>query len=382
MSEPGAVGGVMVVAGTRPEAIKVAPVVLELARRRLPHTFLVTAQHRELLDTVVELFGLRPDVDLDIMKPGQHPGRVLSEAIAGIDRAIQEASPRAVLVQGDTVTALSGALAAFHRQIPVGHIEAGLRSGDLEAPFPEEGSRRMIGQVARYHYVPTANARRNLLAEGIPEEWIHDTGNTIVDSLLWVKARVRLDPVSLFGEEGDTGRRLVLVTLHRRESLGNALSELAGALARVADAMPEVVFVVPLHPNPAVGEAVRPILGGRDNVRLRPAMAYDEFVAAMARACLIVTDSGGIQEEAPSLGVQALVVRDKTERVEAIEAGWATLIGRSGARLEAELRARLTADGARAMPAGNPFGDGRAATRIVDQLEGALDIEADPQRTQ
>ncbi len=363
---------VMVVAGTRPEAIKVAPVVLELQRRGCPHCFLVTAQHRELLDTVVDLFGLVPDVDLDIMRPGQQPGRVLASAVAGIDRAIEDFQPSILLVQGDTVTALSGALAAFHRQVPVGHIEAGLRSGDLEAPFPEEGARRMISQIARHHFAPTENARQHLLREAVPDEWISVTGNTIVDSLLWVKQRVRLDANALFGDGGDTGKRLILVTLHRRESLGSALGELAGAIRNVAEDHPEDVFVVPLHPNPAVGAQVRPILGDLANVRLRPAMAYDEFVGAMARAFLIVTDSGGIQEEAPSLGVPALVVRDRTERIEAIDAGWATLIGRSGARLEQELRERLAVGATQKPSSENPFGDGRASERIVDLLQNWL----------
>jgi UDP-N-acetylglucosamine 2-epimerase (non-hydrolysing) len=362
-----------VVFGTRPEAIKLAPVVLELRRRPgCEVAVCVTAQQREMLDQVLELFGIAPDVDLDLMRPNQSLADFAGRAIPALEAALGELAPDMVLVQGDTSTTLYAALAAFYRQTPVAHVEAGLRTRDLYSPFPEEANRVLTAGLATLHFPPTERAAGNLLREGHPPDRVLVTGNTGIDALLMIAARADgglLRPI--LGPRADDGSRVVLVTAHRRESFGEGFASLCRAIADLVESRPEVLFVYPAHLNPnvqdPVGRILRPLAERADNLLIPAPLPYLEFVTLMKRSHLILTDSGGIQEEAPSLGKPVLVMRDTTERQEAIEAGTARLVGTSRERI-VEGTARLLDDPAayRAMAnAANPFGDGRAAERIV-----------------
>jgi UDP-N-acetylglucosamine 2-epimerase (non-hydrolysing) len=363
--------------GTRPEAIKMAPVVRAL-RARPEYDVLVCAsgQHREMLDQVLETFDIAADADLDLMRPDQTLASFAARAMEAIDAWL--AGPgRAdlVLVQGDTTTAFCGALAAFYRRIPVAHVEAGLRTGDLDRPWPEEANRVLTARLAALHFAPTARSRANLVAEGVPPERIVVTGNTVIDALLHAVDRVRAVPPDIDGLPPAVmanGAPLVLITAHRRESFGAGLDALGRAIAALARRFPDVHFVYPVHLNPNVrSSAARWLGGGRANVHLLPPQPYLAFVALMDRATLILTDSGGVQEEAPSLGKPVLVLRETTERPEAVEAGTVRLVGTDEDAI-VEGTARLLAGGAAyaAMAqAHNPYGDGRAAERI----EAAID---------
>jgi UDP-N-acetylglucosamine 2-epimerase (non-hydrolysing) len=358
--------------GTRPEAIKLAPVALALAGAPdLACHVCVTAQHRRMLDQVLDAFALTPDADLDLMRPDQALADLTARAVAGVDAYLRDHRPDLVLVQGDTTTVFCAALAAFYRGVPVGHVEAGLRTGDLAAPFPEEANRVLTSRLADLHFAPTASARDNLLREDVPAERIHVTGNTVIDALRLALARVREDPPAVPGLAADVldgGAPLVLITGHRRENFGPGFEAVCRALARLADAFPDHALVYPVHLNPNVQDPVRRLLGGRGNVHLIDPVPYLPFVRLLDASRLIVTDSGGVQEEAPGLGKPVLVTREKTERPEAVAAGTVKLVGTDGDRLFAEASRLLQDEGARAEMARavNPYGDGKAAGRIVE----------------
>jgi UDP-N-acetylglucosamine 2-epimerase (non-hydrolysing) len=354
---------ILLLFGTRPEAIKMAPVQRALKER--PREFrvrtVVTAQHRRLLDDVLTFFKIRPDHDLNLMRPGQAPLDVLARALRALGPLFERERPHLVLVHGDTTTALAGALAAFHRQVPLGHVEAGLRSRDMANPFPEEANRRLVDALATLHFAPTARARRNLLQEGTPPEGIFVTGNTGIDALKWGISQIvpRL-----------SNGILVLVTAHRRENFGAPFQSLCAGLADAARARPDVEFVYPVHPNPEIKKPVETHLRPLPNVRLLPPVAYPDLLGYLARARLVVTDSGGLQEEAPSLGIPVLVLRRVTERPEAVRAGTVRVIGTDRAHVRHEVL-RLLSDNrlhARMARAVNPYGDGRAAGRTVRAL--------------
>lgn len=360
--------------GTRPEAIKLAPVILALRRHRarFATTLIVTAQHRQLLDQVLRLFRIRPDVDLDLMRPRQSPGDVMARTLTALEALWRRSAPDLLIVQGDTTSAFAGALAAAYRQIPVAHIEAGLRTGDRRAPFPEEINRRLIDALAEYLFAPTAGARRHLLDEGLPADRIFVTGNTGIDAFRWMQRRLRVSGVaSRLPAILHAHPRLILVTAHRRESFGDGLRRICQAVRAIARAHPEAAIVYPVHPNPQVRQAARRWLRGLPNVHLTPPMDYATFVCAMTRAALILTDSGGVQEEAPSLGVPVLVMREATERTEALTLGAAQLVGTETAPIVSRTLAALRQPAPRRRSA-NPFGDGRASERIVRILERLL----------
>jgi len=359
---------IAVVLGTRPEAIKLAPVIRELKRDRSRWRVKVvaTAQHRELLDGVLALFEIDSDIDLDIMRPDQDLFSLTEKALHGLGEAFAALKPDLVLVQGDTTSVFAGALAAFYGQIPVGHVEAGLRTELRYSPFPEEINRRLAGVLSDLHFAPTRRASWNLRHEGYDESAITVTGNTVIDALMAMAGRGD----SPLPEGVDTGKDLVLVTAHRRESFGAPMERAFGALARLADLHPECQIVYPVHPNPRVRRAADENLGASRNILLLEPMDYAPFVSLMKRAKLILTDSGGIQEEAPSLGVPVLVLRSVTERPEALHAGTVKLVGTDPETIVAEADRLLTdPDYHRQMASAvNPYGDGRASERIVSAI--------------
>jgi len=354
---------ILAVVGTRPEAVKMAPVILRL--RREPELFRVrvcaTAQHRGLLDSALEMFGIRPDVDLDLMKDDQSPNAVAAGIFARFDDVLAEETPDRVLVQGDTTTVMAASVASFHRGIGVAHVEAGLRTGDLQNPFPEEMNRRVTDLVASVHFAPTARSARNLRGEGVPVDRIHVTGNTVVDALRWI---TKDDPPP--GEDD-----LVLVTSHRRESFGEPMRGAFRAIGRLARRFPALRFVFPVHPNPSVREAAAAL---RDlaNIELCEPADYRTLLSWMRRARLVLTDSGGIQEEAPAFGKPVLVLRETTERPEGVEAGVAKLVGTDEETIFREAERLLADDRALAAMArvANPYGDGNASERICRILSG------------
>lgn len=365
---------ILVVLGTRPEAIKLAPVVLELRRRRREFrcVLCVTSQHREMLAPMLDFFGLAPQHDLDVMRPDQRLGELTGRILAGLDRVLETERPDWVVVQGDTTTAMAAGLAAFYRKIRLAHVEAGLRTNDKLSPFPEEINRRLVGALADLHFAPTDQAVRNLRKEGVPAGAIVRTGNTVTDALLWAARKNRRLPPPLPAgiPPPAKGRRLVLVTGHRRENFGGGLAEICRALKAAAAACPELDFVYPVHLNPHVKAPVHRLLAGHPRIFLVPPVSYPEMVALLRRAWLVVTDSGGIQEEAPTFGVPVLVTRDATERPEGIRAGNARLVGTDGAAILRWIR-KLAADPAvygRMARARNPYGDGQAARRIAARL--------------
>lgn len=366
---------IMVIFGTRPEAIKLAPVIRELRARprRFRTRICVTAQHREMLDQALEAFEIEPDVDLGLMAPNQTLTALTARVLQGLERVLQLERPACVLVQGDTTTTMAGALAAFYHQVPVAHVEAGLRTGCRYSPFPEEINRRLTSHMADWHFAPTDRARRNLLAEGIDPARVFLTGNTIVDALLTMRERVagrefHWGPLS---SDALGDRRVVTITGHRRENFGEGFRAICGAVRRLAERFADVEFVYPVHLNPNVRGPVSEMLGALSNVHLIEPLGYLPFIALMERSALILSDSGGIQEEAPSLGKPVLVMRDTTERPEAIEAGVAKLVGCDEKRIVEETARLLTDPGAYAAMtrAENPFGDGTAARKIADVLD-------------
>jgi UDP-N-acetylglucosamine 2-epimerase (non-hydrolysing) len=367
---------VLTVFGTRPEAIKMAPVVKALrTTASVESKVCVTAQHRQMLDQVLHLFGIVPEYDLDLMKPGQDLTDITASILLGLRSVLKQQRYDLLLVHGDTTTTMAASLAALYERVPVGHVEAGLRTGDIYAPWPEEMNRSIVGRIARLHFAPTDRARRNLLAEGVSAESIRVTGNTVIDSLHEIVGVLNAD-VSLkrkmaqrFAFLDDT-RRLVLVTGHRRENFGSGFERICTALKYLGGRQ-DVQVVYPVHLNPSVQEPVRRILGQATNVHLIEPLDYLPFVYLMSRAHLIVTDSGGVQEEAPSLGKPVLVMRETTERPEAVEAGTVRLVGTDADRIVSET-CRLLDDAheyERMARAQNPYGDGTAAARIVDSIK-------------
>ncbi len=362
--------------GTRPEAIKMAPLALALAAdERFDAKVCVTGQHREMLDQVLELFAISPEFDLSIMRPGQDLTDVTTAILLGMKAVFAEFKPDIVLVHGDTATTFAASLAAYYQQIPVAHVEAGLRTGNLYSPWPEEGNRKLTGALASLHFAPTETSQANLLREGVNPASVVVTGNTVIDALLDVVKRLDQDQ-QLYAKAAapsaflDPARKLILVTGHRRESFGGGFERICQALMDLAQQHPEVDIVYPVHLNPNVREPINRLLTGINNIHLIEPLDYLPFVHLMSRAHIILTDSGGIQEEAPSLGKPVLVLRDTTERPEAVEAGTVKLIGTSRERVFEESRRLLTdeAEYRRMTEASNPYGDGHAAERIVQIL--------------
>lgn len=363
---------IAVVFGTRPEAIKMFPVVHALQRRAgIDVRVCVTAQHREMLDQVLDIARIVPDIDLDVMTPNQTLDGLLARLVTGLGETFAAERPDRVLVHGDTLTTMAATLAAYFRKIPVGHVEAGLRSGNIYHPWPEEVNRKVTGAVADLHFAPTDTAAAALRAENVPAERIHVTGNTVIDALLATKARIDENP-SLAAELDPlaarfAGKRVIAVTSHRRENFGNGMKAIADAIAGIA-ARPDVAVIFPVHPNPHVRSAMEPILGDLANVALIDPLDYPHFVRLLSISNLVLTDSGGVQEEAPSLGKPVLVMRETTERPEGIAAGTARLVGTDKNRIVSEIFSLLDDKAAyNAMSrAHNPFGDGKAAERIAE----------------
>lgn len=369
---------VLSVFGTRPEAIKMAPVLQELAR--WPEIFdskvCVTAQHREMLDQVLDLFGITPEFDLNLMQKNQSLSDLAARILSGMQPVLREFKPDYVLVHGDTTTTFAATLSAFYEGVAVGHVEAGLRTGNLYAPWPEEANRKLTSVLTKCHFAPTAQSRKNLLAEGVADEAIFVTGNTVIDALLSVVKRLKSDRALESSIANrfpflDPQKRLILVTGHRRESFGEGFESLCHSLRKIATECDDVQIVYPVHLNPHVREPAHRILSGLDNLFLIEPEDYLPFVYLMTRCDLIITDSGGIQEEAPSLGKPVLVTRDITERPEAVAANVVKLVGTNSALLVDEVSKFLARDrrGAHVVMPANPYGDGFAARRIVEALK-------------
>lgn len=367
---------IITVCGTRPEAIKLAPLVHAFrAAPDVTHILCSTGQHRQMLDQVMQIFGLTPDRDLNLMKPGQDLTYVTAAALDGVGKVIDEEKPDWVVVQGDTTTAFAGALAAFYRKVKVAHVEAGLRTGNIYSPWPEEMNRKLVGALTTLHFPPTELSADNLRHEGIKDDVITVTGNTVIDALQWMDAKLAADvqfrqaSEAAFAGTLDTGRRLILVTGHRRENFDGGLASVARALRDIAD-RGDVEIVYPVHLNPQVQATANEILGAHPRIHLIAPLDYAPFVALMRRSYLIVTDSGGVQEEAPTLGKPVLVTRDTTERPEAIAAGTGRLVGTDADALVAAVRELLDDKAAyeKMAQAKNPFGDGQASARILDRL--------------
>lgn len=375
---------VMTVFGTRPEAIKMAPVVLELQKHadQIQTIVAVTAQHRQMLDQVLDLFQITPDYDLDIMSQGQTLYDITTKSLMGLKDVLAKEKPDLVLVHGDTTTTFAGALASYYQQVPVGHVEAGLRTGDIYSPFPEEMNRKLTGAIAAIHFAPTATAKANLLKENVNPSHIYVTGNTVIDALMTTVAG-DYD----FGDDLRSvdfkNHRVILLTTHRRENLGEPMRHIYKALRRIIEEIPDTEIVFPVHRNPLVRKVVEEELAGVDRIHLIDPMEYEPFANLMSLSSLVLTDSGGIQEEAPSLGKPVLVLRNTTERPEAVEAGTVRLIGTDKDVVYAETKRLLTDQSAYdAMSnAVNPYGDGKASQRIVQAIlhvfAGEGDVPAD-----
>jgi len=369
---------ILLVFGTRPEAIKMVPIVHALrATPGLETLVCVTAQHRGLLDQVLAIGGVVPDIDLDLMAPDQSLDALTARLLTELGHVYDRIRPTRVVVQGDTATAMVGALAAYYRQIPVAHVEAGLRSGDIHHPWPEEVNRRIVATIADLHFAPTDTAAAALIAERIDPHTVHMTGNSVIDALHATRARIAAEPALAAGLDAlaarFAGKRIIAVTTHRRENFGDGMAAIARAVARIAD-RPDVAIIFPVHPNPAVRRAMDPILGQRSNVAMIDPLDYPHFVRLLELADLVLTDSGGVQEEAPALGKPVLVLRETTERPEGVTAGTARLVGTDEDRIVAETVALLddaTAYAAMAH-AHNPFGDGRTAPRIARIIADAV----------
>ena len=363
---------VLLIFGTRPEAIKLFPVVRALAARpALIVRTCVTGQHRGLLDQVLAVADLRPDIDLDLMEPGQSLDRLTARLLVGLGEVIDAERPDLVIVQGDTATAMAGALAAYYRRVAVAHVEAGLRSGDIHHPWPEEVNRRIVAPIAQLHFAPTEAAAAALRRENVDPASIHVTGNTVIDALLWTQGRIAADPALASGldetAERFAGKRLILVTTHRRENFGDGMAAIAHALRRIAD-RPDVAVLFPMHPNPNVAAAMNAVLGQRTDIARIAPLDYPHFVRALGLCDIVLTDSGGVQEEAPALGKPVLVLRETTERPEGVAAGTAKLVGTDEERIVSEVVTLLDDSDAHAAMARahNPFGDGHAAARIAE----------------
>ena len=378
---------ILLVFGTRPEAIKMAPLVKKF--QQYPNDFrtvvCVTGQHREMLDQVLQIFEINPDYDLNIMKQGQDLYDVTSRVLVGLRDVLKAVLPDVVLVHGDTTTSMAAALAAFYQQIPVGHVEAGLRTHNIYSPWPEEFNRQLTGRIATYHFAPTPLSRQNLMNEGVRSTHIHVTGNTVIDALYWVVDRIKRDGAlaqTLNGEllhsrydvnRLSQGKKLVLITGHRRENFGNGFMQICKAIKTLVEKYPEVDFVYPMHLNPNVRKPIHEAFDGRsyDNMYFIEPLEYLSFVYLMEKSTIVLTDSGGIQEEAPGLGKPVLVMRDTTERPEALEAGTVKLVGTNYDKIVQEVSLLLEDDAyyKKMSEAVNPYGDGKACERIVELLK-------------
>ena len=371
---------VMTIFGTRPEAIKMAPLALELSRRpQIDALCCVTAQHRQMLDSVLDIFRLVPDFDLNIMEPRQTLSTITSKCLLGMEEVLEQARPDLVLVHGDTSTTFAGALAAFYHRVPVGHVEAGLRTYDKYSTYPEEMNRRMVSAIADLHFCPTPSNRDNLAREGI-EQGVFLTGNTVIDALQTTVVKDFHFSEGVLNDLDYVNRKVILVTCHRRENYGTPMAHIMTALRRVADAFPDVELVYPVHLSPVVQEAAHQYLDGHPRIHLIAPLAVDEMHNLMARCHLVMTDSGGLQEEAPALGKPVLVLRRETERPEAVAAGTVQLAG-TEEELIFQMASRLLTDPAAyaAMAhAANPYGDGRACGRIADAIEYRFGLRAQP----
>ena len=366
---------ILVVFGTRPEAIKLFPVVRALAAQPgLTVRTCVTAQHRGLLDQVLAVADLTPDIDLDLMEPGQTLDRLTARLLTGLGEVMDREQPDWVVVQGDTTTAMASALAAYYRKVPVAHVEAGLRSGDIHHPWPEEVNRRIVAPIAQLHFAPTETAAAALRRENVDPATVRVTGNTVVDALLWTRARLEAQPALAAGLDLSrfAGKRLVLVTTHRRENFGEGMAAIARALVRIAD-RGDTALLFPVHPNPQVGPVMDAIIGDHPAIARIAPLDYPCFVAALAACDLVLSDSGGVQEEAPALGKPVLVMRETTERPEGVAAGTARLVGADEDRIVHEVFNLLDDSEAYAAMARahNPFGDGHAAARIAELIADA-----------
>ncbi|GHD67434.1 non-hydrolyzing UDP-N-acetylglucosamine 2-epimerase [Jeongeupia chitinilytica] len=363
---------VLVVVGTRPEAIKMAPLINLLKKQDwVDCRVLATAQHRQLLDQVFEIFGIEADIDLDVMRPNQSLPELTSRLLTLLDVVLKDEQPDVVLAQGDTTTVMAVAMACFYRRIKFGHVEAGLRTGDMDNPFPEEMNRIVAGRLANWHFAPTENSRQNLINEGFATEEIHVTGNTVIDALLDVVQRCDEDAPSV-----GVGRRLVLVTSHRRENFGAPFREICQAVRALVENNSDIEVLYPVHPNPNVREVAYELLGGVERVTLCEPLDYLPFVAAMKSAYLIMSDSGGVQEEAPALGKPVLVLRNETERPEAVKEGVVKLVGPNSDAILLEAQRLLDdPDYYQSIARGvSPYGDGYASQRIVEILRGATKV--------
>jgi UDP-N-acetylglucosamine 2-epimerase (non-hydrolysing) len=380
---------IALVDGTRPEVIKLAPVYFALRESAsLEPLLLSTGQHRQMLDQAFAVFGLKPDLDLNLMQPGQTLPDLTARVVTHVAAALRKLRPAALLAQGDTTTVLGSALAAFYERVPLGHVEAGLRTGNFDAPWPEEMNRRVADPISRWCFAPTAWSAANLRAEGLPERNIHVTGNTVVDALLWVREKLRRTPRAAhevaarcaipenfarrYLEAPDA--RFVLITGHRRESFGQGFEKICQAIAELARLYPDLGLLYPVHLNPQVQEPVRRLLGANPRVALVPPVDYEDFIWLMDRSYFLLSDSGGVQEEAPSLGKPVLVLREMTERPEGVEAGTCRLVGTEPGRILAEAAVLLEnpAEYTRRARLQNPYGDGRAGLRIREILEKSL----------
>jgi UDP-N-acetylglucosamine 2-epimerase (non-hydrolysing) len=369
---------ILVVFGTRPEAIKLAPLLRLLKSRTdlFQTSVCVTAQHREMLDQVLDVFSIRPDFDLHLMLPLQTLFQLTSRALSGLEKVMDDARPDMLIVQGDTTTTLCGALAGFYRHVPVGHVEAGLRTGDLRQPFPEEFNRVLVSRVSALHFAATEWAAANLRREGVPDDAIFVTGNTGIDAVLHVRDELEAGRLAGISEPPlDPSRKVIVVTAHRRESFGAGFDRICAALARLGE-RDDVQIVYPVHPNPNVQDPVNRRLRGCRNICLVPPLSYVSFVDLMRRSFLVITDSGGVQEEGPSLGKPILVLREKTERPEAVTAGTVRLVGTDENRIVSEASALLDDPAAYAAMARrhNPYGDGQASRRIVAAIQKFFEI--------
>ncbi|WP_049157299.1 non-hydrolyzing UDP-N-acetylglucosamine 2-epimerase [Corynebacterium aurimucosum] len=367
---------IMTVYGTRPEAIKVAPVIKALEKdERFESVAVSTGQHKEMLEQVNTMFGIEPKLDLHLMKPGQGLNEIVSRALMGLDEIIDAEQPDVIISQGDTSTAMAAALAGFHRGVKIVHLEAGLRTGDIYSPFPEEANRKLIGQVAELHLAPTAGSMENLRRENVRSKDIAVTGNTVIDALLEAASWDTEFEDSAVQEAAQSSKRLVVVTTHRRENL-EAMKEIGGAVKDLAEGYPDINFVLPLHLNPKVREAVLPEVESLPNVIITDPLPYDQFTKLLDRATIILTDSGGVQEEAPALGKPVLVMRQNTERPEAVVAGTVKLVGTNRSLIVAEAKLLLDDDAAYEAMANavNPYGDGKAAERAVAAIAELLGV--------
>lgn len=369
---------VITVFGTRPEAIKLFPVIAALAAvPKLRTVTCVTAQHRQMLDQVLAIAGLVPDIDLDIMRPGQSLDALTARLLDGLGGVLDREQPARVVVQGDTASAMTAALAAYYRKIPVSHVEAGLRSRDIYQPWPEEVNRKIISAIADQHFAPTDTAAAALAREGVDASCVHVTGNTVIDALHWTSARIAAEPALACGLDAlaarFAGKRIVAVTTHRRENFGDGMASIARAVARIAS-RPDVAVIFPVHPNPQVRPVMERLLAGNPNIAIVDPLDYPHFVRLLGLCTLILSDSGGVQEEAPALDKPVLVMRETTERPEGVAAGAARLVGTDEDHIVASVTALLDdqAAYARMASAPNPFGDGRSAARIARVIADAV----------